>query len=35
MPAKKTKEKGLHIEPLEFEFVTLQVLGIRPLIVHA
>jgi hypothetical protein len=36
MPAKKKgKEVGLQIDPLEFEFVTLQVLGIRPLIVHA
>jgi len=34
MPAKK-KEAGIKIEPLEFEVVSLQILGVRPLIVHA
>jgi len=37
MPAKKKedKESGISIEPLEFEVVSLQILGVRPLIVHA
>lgn len=36
MPAKKKEAtSGISIEPLEFEVLVLQILGIRPLIVHA
>jgi hypothetical protein len=35
MPKAKKKDAGIKIEPLEFDFAVLQILGIRPLIVHA
>lgn len=35
MPARKKKEEKIKIEPLEFEIAVLQILGTRPLIVHA